>query len=85
MYSKEQYLQFEILEISKHKALSQVIFDGVINLDEFKEGDVCLYLGEIPNMLAHVAVATRDGKVKWGYHEDNFRVIPEDDSFVWED
>jgi hypothetical protein len=83
LYNEDQYSQFEILDISKHEKLSLVIFDGPEILKDFEPGGCYLYVGEVNNMKAHVAIAFPDGKIKWGYHEDNFRVIPEDDSFVW--
>ncbi len=39
----------------------------------WKDGDILLLLGEIENMPGHVAVANREGRVYWGYHEDSFR------------
>lgn len=39
----------------------------------WKAGDSALLLGEIENMPGHVAVVTKDGKVHWGFHDDNFR------------
>jgi len=59
----------------------------VVNLPEqhkdhpypFKDGECVLLLGEIENMPGHVAIATRDGKVHFGYHDDNFREPTEDE------
>lgn len=45
----------------------------------FKEGDHMLFLGEIPNMKGHCAIVTRDGRVLWGYHTDDFRNPTEDE------
>ena len=45
----------------------------------FKDGEHVLYLGEIENMPGHVTVVTRDGKVHWGYHPENFREPTEDE------
>ena len=39
----------------------------------WEKGDPVLCLGEIENMPGHLAVATKDGKVHWGWHPDNFR------------
>jgi len=39
----------------------------------WNNGEKVLLLGEIQNMPGHVAVATKDGKVHWGYHPENFR------------
>ena len=41
----------------------------------FANGDRVLLLGEISNMPDHIAVATRDGKVHFPYHPENFRVL----------
>ena len=46
----------------------------------WKEGEGVLSLGEIENMPGHVAVVTRDGKVHWGYHDDNFREATEEET-----
>ncbi len=45
----------------------------------WKEGDGVLVLGEIENMPGHVAVVTRSGKIRWGYHDDHFREPTEED------
>ena len=52
----------------------------VVDLDPnykypFKNGDHVLLLGEIKHMPGHVAVATKDGRILWGYHSDNFRKL----------
>lgn len=39
----------------------------------WKGGESLLYLGEITNMPGHLVVVDRKGKVRWGYHDDNFR------------
>lgn len=33
-----------------------------------------LILGDIENMPGHIAVATRDGRVLWGFHPDWFDI-----------
>lgn len=45
----------------------------------FKHGDHLLHLGEIKNMPGHLAVVNREGKVVWGFHDDNFRLPTEDE------
>jgi hypothetical protein len=47
--------------------------------DEYpwKGGELVLLLGEIQNMKGHVVLATKDGKIHWGWHLENFRE-PED-------
>ena len=45
----------------------------------FKEGQHFLFLGEIPKMPGHCAVADRAGKVHWGYHTDNFVMLTEEE------
>jgi len=39
----------------------------------WKDGEAVLLIGNINNMLGHVAVATSQGFVHWGYDEDSFR------------
>lgn len=41
--------------------------------------DPVIYLGELANMHGHCAVATRDGRVVWALHPDEFELVPEDD------
>lgn len=36
-------------------------------------------LGEIEYMPGHVAFATKDGKVYFGYHVENFRKLTEEE------
>ena len=38
----------------------------------FKDGDAVCFLGELENMPGHVVVVTKDGKVHWGFHDENF-------------
>lgn len=45
----------------------------------FKNGDTVLALGEIDNMPDHFAVVTRDGKIHYGYHDENFREPTDDE------
>lgn len=45
----------------------------------WKKGDGLLYLGEIVNMSGHCVVSTRDGKIHWGYHTENFRIATEEE------
>jgi len=39
-----------------------------------------LFLGEIPNMPNHCAVADKTGKVYFGWHTENFTEIPEEET-----
>ena len=43
----------------------------------WKNGDTVLVLGEIENMIDHYIVATKDGKIHFGYHDDFFKEILE--------
>ena len=45
----------------------------------FVRNDFLLYLGEVRQMPGHCVVATKDGRVVWGYHTENFVEIPEDE------
>jgi hypothetical protein len=45
----------------------------------FKNGECVFFLGEIVNMGGHVIVATKDGKVHCGFHEEYFRNATEDE------
>jgi len=50
-----------------------VIAIGSAVLDyPWEEDEAVLLLGEIENMPGHVAVATKDGKVYWGFDADSF-------------
>lgn len=55
------------------------ISEGCYNTCPWRPGDSVLLLGEIQNMPGHVVVATRDGKVHWGYPEENFREATEEE------
>ena len=44
---------------------------------QLKRGEEYLYLGEISNMPGHGIFATREGRVLWGYHIENFWVALE--------
>jgi hypothetical protein len=45
----------------------------------FTQKDTFLFLGEVRQMPGHCVVATKDGRVIWGYHTANFVVISEDE------
>jgi hypothetical protein len=45
----------------------------------FSPKDTLLFLGEMPQMPGHCVVATKEGKVLWGYHTDNFIELTEDE------
>ena len=45
----------------------------------FTRKDVLLFLGEVAQMPGHCVVATKDGRVVWGYHTENFVVIAEEE------
>ena len=46
----------------------------------FTRKDVFLFLGEVRQMPGHCVIATKDGRVVWGYHTENFVVIAEEES-----
>lgn len=46
----------------------------------FTRDDVLLFLGEVRQMPGHSVVATKDGRVVWGYHTENFVVLPDDET-----
>ena len=45
----------------------------------FTRKDVFLFLGEVRQMPGHCVVATKDGRVVWGYHTENFVVVAEEE------
>jgi hypothetical protein len=45
----------------------------------YKVGDHVLLMG-IENMPGHVAVVTREGRVVWGYHPEDFRKLTVDET-----
>jgi hypothetical protein len=46
----------------------------------FKNGETVLMRGEIEQMPGHVAVVTKDGLVRWGYHIENFRKLTREEA-----
>jgi hypothetical protein len=46
----------------------------------FVKGKAYLFLGEIPNMPGHCALAESNGKVMFGYHTDEFIELTEDEA-----
>ena len=46
----------------------------------FTDKEVLLFLGEVRQMPGHCVVATKDGRVVWGYHMTNFVIVPEKDA-----
>lgn len=67
-------------------------YDGIINplaivqamvgggAYPWKKGDHLVYLGEIPNMEGHCVVVNWEGRVLWGYHTNNFRMLKDDET-----
>lgn len=49
----------------------------------WKPQEGVLFLGEIPGMKGHGIFASQHGKIDWGYHLDNFYVIPRDE--LWDE
>ena len=47
---------------------------------QFLSNEVFVYLGEIPQMSGHIICAGRDGKVYFGFHDDDFKRIPDDEA-----
>ena len=45
----------------------------------WKAGDIVLILGEVKHMPGHCVVATKDGKVHFGYHTQNFVKLKKDE------
>jgi hypothetical protein len=52
---------------------------ALTTLASWKAGECLLCLGEIKDMPGHIAVVDSRGKVMWGYHDDNFREITDND------
>ena len=46
---------------------------------EFLAQETFVYLGEIPNMPGHVVVAAENGRVYFGFHDDDFEELTEDE------
>ena len=46
---------------------------------QFLSNDSFVYLGELVNMKGHGIYAGRDGRVYWGFHPEDFEMVPEDD------
>ena len=65
----------------KTPAYTIVTFIAPVGFEDaysFKNGERVLYLGEITNMPGHVAIVHKE-KVHWGYHSENFHIVPEDE------
>jgi len=52
---------------------------ALTTLASWTAGDCLFCLGEIEDMPGHVAVVDKNGKVIWGYHDDNFRELTDND------
>jgi len=58
---------------------SQKLFKEELKSNPFKINKDYLCLGEIKNMPEHFIYVDTTGKVFWGYHNDFFRILTEDD------
>ncbi len=47
---------------------------------EIRLGETVLLLGEITNMPGHLAFTNLSGKIFFGYHPENFRILSEDET-----
>lgn len=45
----------------------------------FKLGEHVLWLGEIPGMKGHCAVADTIGRVHWALHTNDFGIVPDEE------
>lgn len=63
------------MKIPRKNSLVRCTNDGVRTLFD---GDL-LFLGQIPNMPQHCAIASKDGRVTWGWHTDNFVELSEEE------
>ncbi len=45
----------------------------------WKNGEPVLYLGEVVGMKGHGIFVGNDGLVRFGYHLDSFKIIPEEE------
>jgi hypothetical protein len=52
---------------------------GYENEYPFKNGDIVFVFGEIQHMPEHCVLATKDGKVLWGYHTEDFIPLTEEE------
>jgi hypothetical protein len=79
-YSKEEIKAFPVLDSTKNvpSLTRMVVCREQPKGSPFQLGDVVLYIGEVQNMSGHVAFAHK-GQILWGYHDDNFAVIPADE------
>ncbi len=48
------------------------------NAYPWKNGESVLYLGEVVGMRGHGIFVGKDGLVKYGYHLDSFKIVPDD-------
>ena len=46
----------------------------------FHPSERMIFLGEIPNMMGHCAVARSDGIISSGWHTDNFVELTDDET-----
>lgn len=78
-FKREQYSQWAEVDEKTPPLTRCVIATDWPKENPFHEGDIVLYLGEIPNMQGHIAFAGKDGKVYFGYHFENLHIIPDDE------
>ena len=45
----------------------------------FERGERLLFMGEVENMSGHCVIVNSSGKTFWGYHSDNFHVVPKEE------
>ena len=71
----------------KLKPLAVVVFEpkyGIENPDLYhdaplKPGEQVIFLGGIPNVAGHCAVAKHSGEIVWLMHPEDFRMAREDE------
>ncbi len=74
-YTKAEYDEFPELDLMVHPPMTRCIW--TVDYGIAKPGEMVLFMGEIPNMPGHCVFADPKGKVHWGYHPDNVKVMPE--------
>jgi hypothetical protein len=79
IYTKEQIDAMLVLDSSSTPINTPVVLNShdLASVLPLMRGSRCIYLGEVAGMTGHVVIADTHGGVWWGYHDDNFSIIPE--------
>jgi hypothetical protein len=80
--AKKNWAKFKKDKLKPHQPylVAVELPEGFESKYPFANGDTMLMLGDIEQMPGHVVVVNKDGRVFWGYHDDNFRKLTEEEA-----